>query len=549
LAGALNAGLAAAVPGGDIIALSSNLEIREKDWVGRMEECARSEMNAGIVGCRLARADGTLLHAGAYVLADDYWPQRIGSGEKNIGQYPAKHPVEGISFDCAYLRREALDAIGRFSEDLQSPFADADYCLRARERGFSILLCGTVTVLQGNGIAVDRDFDQDLRRFQESRYRFRDRWHALLGRRYANELYWQSIVTSPIGYAVTCREILKALDRQGVRLVYRYLYGRGTQIPTEEPREENDHLIRVIRSRQDSPTPGVAVAYGQGDAFQRNRGRFKIGFTMLEVDGFPAEWVRQANAMDEVWVPSEFNRRGFLESGLRRPIYRIPLGVDTEHFHPGILGYPNPRGDYVFLSSFEWSERKEPWLLLQAFNDTFRAREPVRLVCKVTNRNSGIDVGEEIRRLELKESGGQICFIFNHEFPYSQLGSLYRSVDCYVSAGRGEGWDMPLMEAMACGLPSIATDWGGHTEHAHAGICYPLRIRNTVPASDQSPYYRGFRWADPDPDHLRHLLRDIYENREEAKRRGVAAAREMAEKWTWNHTSSQIVQRLVAVGA
>ena len=28
-------------------------------------------------------------------------------------------------------------------------------------------------------------------------------------------------------------------------------------------------------------------------------------------------------------------------------------------------------------------------------------------------------------------------------------GALYRSADCYVSAGRGEGWDMPLMEAMA----------------------------------------------------------------------------------------------------
>ena len=40
---------------------------------------------------------------------------------------------------------------------------------------------------------------------------------------------------------------------------------------------------------------------------------------MLEVDGFPREWVEQANEMDEIWVPSEFNRQGFLRSGLKRP--------------------------------------------------------------------------------------------------------------------------------------------------------------------------------------------------------------------------------------
>src|SRR5687768_18164963 len=49
----------------------------------------------------------------------------------------------------------------------------------------------------------------------------------------------------------------------------------------------------------------VAVVYGQGDVFERNRGRYKIGYTMLEVDGFPREWVQQANRMDEVWVRSE----------------------------------------------------------------------------------------------------------------------------------------------------------------------------------------------------------------------------------------------------
>ena len=58
--------------------------------------------------------------------------------------------------------------------------------------------------------------------------------------------------------------------------------------------------------------------YGQGDVFLRNKGKTRIGYTMLEVDGFPVEWVRNGNEMDEVWVPSGFNRDGYLASGLEK---------------------------------------------------------------------------------------------------------------------------------------------------------------------------------------------------------------------------------------
>jgi glycosyltransferase involved in cell wall biosynthesis len=108
---------------------------------------------------------------------------------------------------------------------------------------------------------------------------------------------------------------------------------------------------------------------------------------------------------------------------------------------------------------------------------------------------------------------------------------------------------MPLMEAMACGVPSIATDWGAHREFVHEGIAYPLRVRMTIPAIAKCPYYEGFRWADPDPAHLRHLLRHVYENREEARRLGAAAAREMAEKWSWTSTARKVLARLDEVAS
>jgi hypothetical protein len=544
-----NAGIDAVDPSHDVVLLNSDLVFTQRDWLIRLRAAAHSSPDIGIAGCRLVLPDGRLVHAGTYILPDTLWGQQIGSLEKDVGQFPGVREVEGIVFACAYLRREAIAKVGGLSLDYESYFEDTDYCLRAREAGLRVVVAGDVTLRHDEHGSTRGNDEWRKAVFERSREVFGRKWKARLEARYRRDLHWQSILNFPTGYAMSSRELVRALDQEGVRVSYRYVYGRGTVFARDEPESSGDYRLDVIAQRQAPRRPPVSVVYGQGDAFSSNRGRYKIGYTMLEVDGFPKDWVRQANHMDEVWVPSEFNRQGFLRSGLKRPIHVIPLGVDTEDFHPGVTAWPNPSGEFVFLSSFEWGERKEPWLLLKAFSETFSASDPVRLVCKVMNRDGALSLKEEIGRLGLKASGGKVSWLFNLEFPHYQLASLYRSADCYVSVSRGEGWDMPLMEAMACGLPSIATDWGAHTEFVHAGIAYPLAIKGTIPAVAKCPYYDGYSWADPDFDHLRALLQEVYLNRDEARRRGIAAAAEMAARWSWRGAARRIVARLEAVGA
>lgn len=542
-----NAGIEAADPRSDVVLLNSDLVFTQKDWLARLAATAHSAPDVGIAGCRFRLPDGRLLHAGTYILPDTLWGQQIGSLEKDIGQYTSRRDVDGIVFACAYLRRETLDRVGALSLDFESYFEDTDYCLKAREAGLRTVLAGDVTLVHDEHGSTQADDGFRKALFERSQAAFAAKWKAKLEARYRHDLLWQSIMNFPTGYAMSSRELVRALDQEGVRVAYRYVYGPGTVFPRHEPETSGDYRLDVIAERKTQRRPPVSVVYAQGDVFHRNEGRYRIGYTMLEVDGFPADWVKQADRMDEVWVPTEFNRQGFLRSGLKKPIHLIPLGVDTDAFHPAVASWPNPSGEFTFLSSFEWGERKEPWLLLKAFNDTFSARDPVRLVCKVMNKDPETSIKQEIGRLGLRESGGRISWLFNLEFPHYQLASLYRSADCYVSVARGEGWDMPLMEAMACGLPSIATDWGAHTEFVHAGIAYPLAIHGTVPAVAKCPYYDGYSWADPDGDHLRTLLREVYENREEARRRGAAAAAEMAARWSWRSAAKKIVGRLEAI--
>ena len=61
------------------------------------------------------------------------------------------------------------------------------------------------------------------------------------------------------------------------------------------------------------------------------------------------------------------------------------------------------------------------------------------------------------------------------------------------------------------------------------------------------PYYEGFRWAQPDKDHLVHLMRYVYENREEAAAKGARASEKALSCWTWRQAAQKIKDRLLTI--
>jgi glycosyltransferase involved in cell wall biosynthesis len=54
--------------------------------------------------------------------------------------------------------------------------------------------------------------------------------------------------------------------------------------------------------------------------------------------------------------------------------------------------------------------------------------------------------------------------------PQNQLYKLYNSANCYISAGQVEGFNFPILEAMACGCPVICTDDGGSRDFVRDGV-------------------------------------------------------------------------------
>ena len=90
------------------------------------------------------------------------------------------------------------------------------------------------------------------------------------------------------------------------------------------------------------------------------------------------------------------------------------------------------------------------------------------------------------------------------------------------------------MEAMCMGLPTIGTRWGGSLEFMNEKNSYLVdcELKDvSEAAAAEYPLFSGQRWAQASIEHLRSLMRHVYEDREDAATRGARARREVVARF------------------
>jgi glycosyltransferase involved in cell wall biosynthesis len=260
--------------------------------------------------------------------------------------------------------------------------------------------------------------------------------------------------------------------------------------------------------------------------------------TMYEGTGLPDDWARHVNEKAErVIVPCEWLVEVFRENGVlkRVPIDVVPGGVDPEEFP--VLDFPVPdHRPYTFLSFGDRGSRKGSDLAWQAFYRAFGDCPDVRLVVKTLA--GGLP---ELTTARIKDDAGNIVGdprISLWRETSDSLADVFSLVDCFVYPTRGEGWGLPPREAACMGLPVICTRYGGTA----VGIdewAVPINTLRPV----HSRLRGGGQWAEPDVEEVAHLMRWCYEHRDEAKQKGLQAARWLRANQTW----AQSAQALIAL--
>ncbi len=360
------------------------------------------------------------------------------------------------------------------------------------------------------------------------------------------------------GYASVSRNhLLELVKREGltIRLKTKKFWS-GVSPDLGETRGILKSLERTVMNDRDF----IFIEHLTPENFYADpRAKYHIAYTPFETDGAPIPWVLPLRGMDEIWVPSHNNKLSYIRVGIdRNKIHVIPHGVDIKKYKPDIKQLEYNHGKFNFGSIFDWTERKNPIALIRAYYNAFCHGEDVTLTIKtfwrfpldrskeyIHNAIRGIKSGYKDRTVFPK------ILIWFDVMSEDIMPNFYKSFDCYVMPTRGEGFGLPFLEAMACGVPTIGPKWGGNTEFMNDknsilvnGAIVPIRHGEFLKLQ---PQYSGQRWFDINEELLSKSMRWMYNNPTEAKKLSSVALEDVKNKWTWVHTVDKIYDRLLCL--
>ncbi|PRP80096.1 glycosyltransferase, CAZy family GT4 [Planoprotostelium fungivorum] len=278
----------------------------------------------------------------------------------------------------------------------------------------------------------------------------------------------------------------------------------------------------------------------RGNIVIENRPKYVIGRSMTESDPMPDKWLERIESVDEVWVPSTFHFEQFVRAGVPKDkVIVMPEAVDVDLWNPHVTRPLKIEGmdhsKFLFFSVFKWEDRKGWDVLLEAFMKEFKPTENVELWLQTYLYGVSDYLARDVQQVmavinDFAKSKGldpRNIHVTTQSLPETDMPSLYKNFDAFVLPTRGEGWGLPIIEAMSMELPVIATNWSGQTEFMREDNSYLIPI-DGIEESD----VEGQRWAKPSLPHLMQLMRRVSREEKEAKERGKLARQHVVEHFS-----------------
>lgn len=534
----MNAGIAAARPGNDVVLLNNDLEFSQADWLGRLRDAAYAAADHGIVGCRLLGPPprSLLFHAGGFFDAHALSGQQTESGrqERELNQYPRLRRVSGIAFAVAYLRRDCIERIGALDEAFHSYFEDTDYCLRARDAGIAAVVAGNVTLRHHQHGSTRDDGGFRARLYAQSRATFAARWQQRLLARTRGELLWHGPTRLPTAQALLTHGLVGRLGARDL--------GVCVRAPAHEVVLDEDYRVVAATQRACPSRIDAALAVGAGPPQLPATAAARLALLWSEWERLPADWVDACHAFDRLLVPDEVQAAILRDSGVRTPIDVLDPGIDREYLHPQVHAPRHPHGHQVFLAIVEHLQRDAPERLVQAFQAAFSAGDAVELVVHIIPGDDAEAIHARLAAMAAP-GRGRVRLLHGWNFPVAERGQLHAAADVYVSTRRGAGWDPFVREAAACGLAVAAPAWGSQQDFIRRWG-WPL-LASESRADPDTP---GAHWREVDAASLHATLRELFEHREEVAARARANAAEFAAQHHLDLGADRLIDLLDRAG-
>ena len=251
-------------------------------------------------------------------------------------------------------------------------------------------------------------------------------------------------------------------------------------------------------------------------------------------------------------TPSNWSAEGFYNTGFRpEQVIVVPHGVDVETFRPmPELRAPIreridiPEDSFVFLSIGAMTGNKGMDLLFRAFAEVSRMYPNALLLLKgmdpLYKSHKFLDESMKAVSSADRERIQKRIIYFGNSFRLKKMAQLYQAADAYVSPYRAEGFNLPVLEAAASGVPIICTGKGATDDFVTEAFAKKIDSKKVAGRYDGQEVFR----LDPSVEHLILLMRSMIEDRSWRAAASSAGPAHVRANFTWDHAVDTLLRRL-----
>lgn len=338
--------------------------------------------------------------------------------------------------------------------------------------------------------------------------------------------------------------------------------------PLKVAMSEDPYVRRSLGMAQDmtGTFKDISLCIGSSAESLNFTGKTRILYPMSEASRLSPATVKRMNLMDQVWVSSTFNRDVFEKAGVKKDKLKILRGgVDTNIFRPLLKSNKHlpsgrrtglkpigPEHPFTFLQVGKFENRKASTETVHGFLKAMEDHpllDSVQLKVKwsTTVRSRSIQqIKTELTSLFLKypKAARKVHLVDGSNV---NMVELYNNSDCLLLPSKSEGIGLPLLEAMACGIPCITTGYGALSDYASEDAGIILENRGLEPVRD--PFYglnqkNDGEWGVVRFQDVTNAILDMIESNPGQREAYSKAARSHSLKFSCGSTGDNILRLL-----